>query len=577
MKSPIFFLSQLKDQNIKSNTSFFLKFTYLLFGLVFTYSVLFHLIMYWEGRDFSWLTGLYWTMTVMSTLGFGDITFMSDLGRFFSIIVLVSGIFLLLVIMPFMFTQYVYVPWMEAQKKARAPRSVPASIVEHVIIVGTSEEALNLADELTEYGFRNVILCNEMQRALELVDGGHRVVVGEHDKSETYADLNTDKAALVVALEGEMRNTNITFTIREFEKEHGIGHGVSVLARAEHSDAVDILKMAGCSAVFQFHKLLGEGLSRRVINHDCRSSVIDHFGELVVAEAPVMRTDLVGKTPVNCGLRNATGVNIVGLWERGKFKLPQPHEPFTPNTVLVLVGTEAQIASFNEFVRESSDTEQSVQYENGKVLILGGGRVGRAAADFLGRRGVSCCIVERASDIGTTDLDYVLGDAADREVLERAGLKRAPAVIITTHDDDTNIYLTIYCRRLRPDMQIVSRANLERNVGILHAAGADLVLSLSSMISSNVINMLSPGRVFMLSEGLSIFRTVAGTQLAGQTLKSCGIRHRTDCNVVAVHSLDGTMHINPNPDYTFSEQDDVYLIGDRAAEQLYYKLYGRAD
>ncbi len=565
----------LKPQGVKANTTFLLKFTAVLVGLIALYSVLFHYIMGIEGRNFSWLTGVYWTLTVMSTLGFGDITFVSDLGRFFSIFVLMSGVILLLVMMPFTFTQYFYAPWLEAQKKNRAPRAVPSALENHVIVVGTSPAALNLAEEIGGYGFYAVTLCNETQQALELVDGGYHVVVGEYDKGETYARLNTDKAALVVALEGEMRNTNIVFTIREYEKEQGRTQGVPVLARAEHHDALDILELAGCSAVFQFHKLLGEGLSRRVINQGCRSSIIDRFGELVVAEAPVMRTDLVGKTPVNCGLRQHTGVNIVGLWERGKFKLPQPQEPFTANTVLVLAGTEPQIHAFNDTVQERAAEEPLA--DGDKVLILGGGRVGRAAADSLRRRGVTCCIVERESSIRDTDLDFIQGDAADRDVLERAGLASAPAVIITTHDDDINIYLTIYCRRLRPDLQIVSRANLERNVGILHAAGADLVLSLSSMVASNVINMLSPGRVFMLSEGLSIFRTVAGPRLAGQTLLTSGIRHRTNCSVVAVHGLDGAMLINPRPDYVFAREDDVYLIGDRAAEQRYYEMFGRED
>jgi transaldolase / glucose-6-phosphate isomerase len=36
-----------------------------------------------EGREHSWITGVYWTLTVMSTLGFGDITFETDLGRLF--------------------------------------------------------------------------------------------------------------------------------------------------------------------------------------------------------------------------------------------------------------------------------------------------------------------------------------------------------------------------------------------------------------------------------------------------------------------------------------------------------------
>ena len=54
---------------------------------------------------------------------------------------------------------------------------------------------------------------------------------------------------------------------------------------------------------------------------------------------------------------------------------------------------------------------------------------------------------------------YVEGSAADYETLERAGIDHALAIVITTHDDDMNVYLTIYCRRLRPDIQIISRVN----------------------------------------------------------------------------------------------------------------------
>ena len=52
--------------------------------------------MLFEVKEFSWITGFYWTLTVMSTLGFGDITFATDLGRIYSIIVLMSGIVFLL-------------------------------------------------------------------------------------------------------------------------------------------------------------------------------------------------------------------------------------------------------------------------------------------------------------------------------------------------------------------------------------------------------------------------------------------------------------------------------------------------
>jgi voltage-gated potassium channel len=63
----------------------------------------------------------------MSTLGFGDITFTSDIGRVFSVVVLVSGIILLLIVLPFAFIRFFYAPWLEAQIRLRAPRRVPAA------------------------------------------------------------------------------------------------------------------------------------------------------------------------------------------------------------------------------------------------------------------------------------------------------------------------------------------------------------------------------------------------------------------------------------------------------------------
>ena len=90
----------------KSNVWFLIKFSLALAFLFTLFTVLFHLLMIYEGRQHSWITGFYWTLTTMSTLGFGDITFHSDLGRLFSVLVLFSGIVVLLVMLPFTFIQF---------------------------------------------------------------------------------------------------------------------------------------------------------------------------------------------------------------------------------------------------------------------------------------------------------------------------------------------------------------------------------------------------------------------------------------------------------------------------------------
>src|SRR5688500_12893479 len=141
---PTIFFSQLVVRAAQRNLKVLGQFLLALTVLVGIYSVLFHFLMAWEGQSFSWLTGVYWTLTVMSTLGFGDITFQSDLGRLFSIVVLLSGTLLMLILLPFTFIQFFYAPWMEAQAAAMAPRELRSGVTGHIVLLdyGPIETAL---------------------------------------------------------------------------------------------------------------------------------------------------------------------------------------------------------------------------------------------------------------------------------------------------------------------------------------------------------------------------------------------------------------------------------------------------
>jgi hypothetical protein len=207
-------LTLLQENTRKANTRLLLKFSFLLILFFVAYSVLFHVLMLYEGREYSWITGLYWTLTVMSTLGFGDITFHSDIGKLFSLIVLLNGIVLLLVMLPFTFIQFFYAPWLEEQNKARAPRSVPDTLSDHVILTFFDDVAVNLIEKFNQYSIHYVILVQDLHRALELHDLGYRIVVGELDKPETYTRLRVNHASMVVVLNEDIASTNIIFTIR---------------------------------------------------------------------------------------------------------------------------------------------------------------------------------------------------------------------------------------------------------------------------------------------------------------------------------------------------------------------------
>ena len=256
---------------------------------------------------------------------------------------------------------------------------------------------------------------------------------------------------------------------------------------------------------------------------------------------------------------------MIGIWQRGSFEIPDSRTRIHSTSVLVLAGSEEHFRKFDETVGYTHTSESP-------VLILGGGRVGRSAARALAERGIDYRIVEKSRHIIKDDKKYIIGSAADINTLEQAGISEAPTVFVTTHNDEINIYLTIYCRKLRPDIQIISRANRDRSIGKLHSAGADLVMSYASMGANSIINILKPNKILMLAEGLNVFRVPVPAPLVQKTIAETGLREKTGCNVVAIHS-QGKTNINPGPSVRLNTHDEMILIGTSEAEESFIKSF----
>ena len=555
----------VRSRTTKRNLKLLFKFLLALAVIVIVYSILFHFIMVFEDREFSWITGFYWTLTVMSTLGFGDITFASDLGKVFTLAVLISGIVFLLVMLPFTFIQFFYAPWLEAQSRARAPHELPENTSNHVILTNFDPITINLVEKLKQYNYEYAIIATDLQRALELYDLNYKIVVGDPGDPETYKRLRIQNAALVVANNDDMMNTNIAFTVREISEK------VPIITNADADDSIDILQLAGSTHVFQFMKILGKSLARRTLGVSMGANIIGRFDQLLIAEAPAMRTPLEGKTLIESNLREKTGLTVVGIWERGGFEIPQPQTRINSSTVLLLAGSAEQLKKYDEIFC----VYRMYHTANAPVLILGGGRVGRAAAEVLEERQIAYKVVEKNPKLlknNENNENYVHGNAADINTLCKAGIREAPSVIVTTHNDAMNIYLTIYCRRLQPDIQIISRANLDRNISKLHKAGADLVMSYASMGANTIINLLKPDEVLMFEEGLNIFRAAVHSTLVGKSLAENQIREQTGCSVIAINTR-GELKINPDPSIPLGENDEMILIGTADAEKRFFESY----
>jgi voltage-gated potassium channel len=557
---PTLYTYFLRSRSRQRNLVLLFRFFVVFLVIVFTYGTIFHYLMDWEGKNYSWITGLYWTMTVMSTLGLGDITFESDAGKIFSIIVLITGTLFMLVLFPFLFIQFFYAPWMEAQEAARIPRELPADTQGHIVLTHHDAVTGALIDKLNDYHYRYVLVIPTIEETLRLHDEGLNVVFGELDDPDTYRKIRADQAAMVATTATDEVNTHVAFTVRELQPE------APIVATAIDSASVDILNLAGCSHVFQLDEMMGQALARRTLAGDAMSHVIGSFDDLLIAEATCHGTPLVGKTLKDSKLREMVSVSVVGVWERGRFIPPDPDTAVTENTFLVLAGSEEQLRDYDALFCIYNVSSRP-------VVIIGGGKVGRATSRALKDRDIDYRIVERLAGRVRDPNKYVVGNAAELEVLEEAGIKETATVIITTHNDDMNVYLTIYCRRLRPDVQIISRATLERNIPILHRAGADMVMSYASMGASALFNILKRTDIVFVAEGLDFFRMKIPPKLSGKSLAGSRVREETGCTVIAVKT-DGQIVVTPDPVVLLPNEGEMILVGSEEAEESFLAKYG---
>jgi Trk K+ transport system NAD-binding subunit len=545
---------------LEANALTFAGLMAVLLAIILVYSAGFQAVMSYESRSYSWLSGFYWTVQTMSTLGYGDIVFESDVGHVYSVAVLATGVTILFIFLPFTLIQFFYAPWLERRAASRAPSALPPGTRGHVLLTAHGPIETALIERLDEFGTPYAVIVPEVSAALALHDRGINVVVGKLDDAETYRRARADSASLVATTLADATNANVALTVR------AVAPVVPIVATAAWETSAPLLKRAGCREVIQLGEMLGRALAVRIAGQYGFTHVVGQLDDLILAEASAANTALVGHTLGTLGLRERLGVSVAGVWERGRYVVGARDVEVRQDSVLLLAGSASELAAYD---REVQPNRQPVAH----AIVIGGGRVGRSTSRALTERGIHHTIVEQAADRIRDSRLVVVGDAADPAVLERAGIAWASSLAVTTRDDDVNVFVTLLCRELRPEALILACATHERNIPTLYQAGADVVLSYFPMEANAIFGVLRQGNLLLLAEGLDVFTVPVPAALAGQTIASSRVRQATGCNVLAVRPTNGPAR-PADPTMPLPADGQIVLIGDRDAARRYHKAYG---
>ncbi|GAA3869616.1 cation:proton antiporter domain-containing protein [Haloarcula argentinensis] len=206
-----------------------------------------------------------------------------------------------------------------------------------------------------------------------------------------------------------------------------------------------------------------------------------------------------------------------------------------------------------------------------RVIIVGGGQVGRALAARLEDRGENVVIieeeeesVERARNEGYA---VEIGDGTDTDVLRSAGAENAKTVVAATGDDDANLLVSQLASSKFGVDRVIARANNPDNVEAFEDLGVRTISSamatawaIDNQIERPAIAhwMTDVGRSGDVQEV-----EVTNPELIGKSIRDVGPMLPDACLVALV---SGELHENaevPTADYILEEGDMVTLLGRR--------------
>jgi voltage-gated potassium channel len=320
----------------------------LTFFVVLVYLLIFINIMEYEQQydHANFVDGTYWVMTTITTVGYGDIVFTSAAGKFFSILVQLSGI---PVVFGLLFNLLLS-PLLEKNIRPSIPVKSPKKSSEHIIICGYNNLVETLLEELRDNKVPYVIIEEEEAKVKDLLKRNINVVQGNLSDETTFRNVHIEKASFVLVNRSDEENANIILTVRSMSE-------IKIIAIAEDRANKKYMKYAGATSVISPKELFGRFIARKAADPFLRrlTGATEFFEGVYIAEFPVYPgSPLNGMTIKEAAIREKTGSNLVGMWKSGALSFDvEPGDLIKESSVLLAAGTPSQLSELRKLTQHT--------------------------------------------------------------------------------------------------------------------------------------------------------------------------------------------------------------------------------
>jgi len=296
-----------------------------------------------EGWDF--LDSVYMTIITLSTTGFKEIKPMSDMGKIFTMALIVFGISILFYAISnlniVLFERNIFKE-KKMQKKIK-------NLKNHYIICGFGRMGHKIAQELEKRKKQFVIIEKDEQNINH--ENGFNHILGDATEDENLIAAGIENAiGFVSVLKDDVSNVFATLSARELNPK------LKIIARAEDERSKEKLLKAGANKVILPYEIGGFRITQALL----KPIVLDYFDEifsrsdigLVVDEIRIEKDSyLIGKSLAESNIRSELNVIIIGIYRSDGTLVYNPRS----ETKLELLDTLIVIGENNELSKLHSN------------------------------------------------------------------------------------------------------------------------------------------------------------------------------------------------------------------------------
>ena len=302
------------------------------------------------GEEWSLIDSFYMTIITMTTVGFGEVHPLDDMGRLWTSFVIIFGVSGFLYMIAEFGAELLEFSIYKKNKMKRKIRKMK----NHYIICGYGRMGAVIAKELYVKEYPLVIVEMDEHKIDEITRLGYQSILGDATIETTLEEAGIHQAAgIVVCLNNDPDNLFVTLTARS------INHEAFLVSRCAQISNTPKLKQAGANKVVNPYTAGGHRMAELLISPELEDTVSlsleQGVVDLAIDEINLKTIRKLHGLKINDSrIHEKFNLIIVGLINGdGSYKInPDPSTILNENHTLMLMGEKEKLDLFKEKFRK---------------------------------------------------------------------------------------------------------------------------------------------------------------------------------------------------------------------------------